>query len=80
MNPQFLSYFATGKLADFGWVIFLFYAHDYLGKDQVLAGLCIVGAIVTAALGVWHKSKNKPIELPVTGATTTENTSLQQGE
>jgi len=68
MNPQLLSYFATSKLTDFGWVILLFAANDFLEKDPIISYICVVGAILVALLGIWHKSANTP---SVTSSVTT---------
>ena len=40
------------------WVILLMFANDYVKTDRTIAIICVVGAIVLAALKVFHKVDN----------------------
>lgn len=73
MNQDLIKFFSTGKLTDFGWVIFLIYGHDYIETSPTIAVICIVGAIALAGLNIFHKSYNQP-SVKQSDTTSTPNT------
>lgn len=58
MNSPLLQYFTKGELYNMSWVILLMFANDYVKTDRTIAIICVVGAIILAALKVFHKVDN----------------------
>ncbi len=58
MFDKIFSQFLTAKSTDFMWVVFLILANDFSDRSPLLAGICIAGAVVTAIVTAYLKTKH----------------------